>query len=563
MAFDGLFTRKIVEDIQSLVSGRIHKIAEPSSDTIILTIRSERKNKQLLLSTHANFSRFHLTTEKYDNPFDPPMFLRVLRKHLDGGIIQSITQIGNDRLVEIDIHSRDEIGDLRKRTIVLEIMGRHSNIILIDGERKIIDGFKHHTPNTNTARTIMPGFKYEYPPTVKKLNPFEVDDVNKYINYNAGKIDRQLLQQFEGFSPLITKEIVSRRPFMNQETLVESFDEVMNEVDQTPKPVIYSDDSTNKEIFYFMPLHTYGNNYMAFDTIHECLDRFYESRGERERVKQRALDLVKIIDQHLQKNRNKLEKLINEKEAARTKDEQQLYGELITANMYQINQGDKTLETINYYNNEPISIPLNPTKSPSMNAQYYYKQYNRLKTREIELEKQIKLTHSNILYFESLEQQLAHISVEDIDDIREELEDQGFVKKRKSKKKKKSNKITITTFVSSDGQTILLGKNNKQNDYLTHKVARKNQLWFHTKDIPGSHVVIQEDEPTDTTIEEAAMIAAYYSKASQSAQIPVDYTAIRNVHKPSGAKPGFVTYDSQSTLYVTTDYDDIKKLLKQ
>ncbi|WP_239710882.1 MULTISPECIES: NFACT RNA binding domain-containing protein [unclassified Mammaliicoccus] len=563
MAFDGLFTRKIVEDIQSLVSGRIHKIAEPSSDTIILTIRSERKNKQLLLSTHANFSRFHLTTEKYDNPFDPPMFLRVLRKHLDGGIIQSITQIGNDRLVEIDIHSRDEIGDLRKRTIVLEIMGRHSNIILIDGERKIIDGFKHHTPNTNTARTIMPGFKYEYPPTVKKLNPFEIDDVNKYINYNAGKIDRQLLQQFEGFSPLITKEIVSRRPFMNQETLVESFDEVMNEVDQTPKPVIYSDDSTNKEIFYFMPLHTYGNNYMAFDTIHECLDRFYESRGERERVKQRALDLVKIIDQHLQKNRNKLEKLINEKEAARTKDEQQLYGELITANMYQINQGDKTLETINYYNNEPISIPLNPTKSPSMNAQYYYKQYNRLKTREIELEKQIKLTHSNILYFESLEQQLAHISVEDIDDIREELEDQGFVKKRKSKKKKKSNKITITTFVSSDGQTILLGKNNKQNDYLTHKVARKNQLWFHTKDIPGSHVVIQEDEPTDTTIEEAAMIAAYYSKASQSAQIPVDYTAIRNVHKPSGAKPGFVTYDSQSTLYVTTDYDDIKKLLKQ
>ncbi|WP_239700373.1 NFACT RNA binding domain-containing protein [Mammaliicoccus sp. D-M17] len=563
MAFDGLFTRKIVEDIQSLVSGRIHKIAEPSSDTIILTIRSERKNKQLLLSTHANFSRFHLTTEKYDNPFDPPMFLRVLRKHLDGGIIQSITQIGNDRLVEIDIHSSDEIGDLRKRTIVLEIMGRHSNIILIDGERKIIDGFKHHTPNTNTARTIMPGFKYEYPPTVKKLNPFEVDDVNKYINYNAGKIDRQLLQQFEGFSPLITKEIVSRRPFMNQETLVESFDEVMNEVDQTPKPVIYSDDSTNKEIFYFMPLHTYGNNYMAFDTIHECLDRFYESRGERERVKQRALDLVKIIDQHLQKNRNKLEKLINEKEAARTKDEQQLYGELITANMYQINQGDKTLETINYYNNEPISIPLNPTKSPSMNAQYYYKQYNRLKTREIELEKQIKLTHSNILYFESLEQQLAHISVEDIDDIREELEDQGFVKKRKSKKKKKSNKITITTFVSSDGQTILLGKNNKQNDYLTHKVARKNQLWFHTKDIPGSHVVIQEDEPTNRTIEEAAMIAAYYSKASQSAQIPVDYTAIRNVHKPSGAKPGFVTYDSQSTLYVTTDYDDIKKLLKQ
>lgn len=563
MAFDGLFTRKIIEDLQSLVSGRIHKITEPSSDTIILTIRSERTNKQLLLNTHANFSRFHLTKQKYDNPFDPPMFLRVLRKHLDGGIIQSIKQIGNDRLIEIDIHSRDEIGDLRKRTLILEIMGRHSNIILVDSERKIIDGFKHHTPNTNTARTIMPGFKYELPPTAKKVNPFTVDDIVKYIDFNSGKIDRQLLQQFEGFSPLITKEIVSRRPFMNQTTLVEVFDEVINDVQKEPTPVIYSDEETGKEIFYFMPLHAYGNDYKTFDTIHECLDRFFESRGERERVKQRALDLVKIVDQHLQKNRHKLEKLINEQQEASTKDIQQLYGELITANMYQINQGDKTLETINYYNNEPITIPLNPTKSPSMNAQYYYKQYNRLKTREIELEKQIKLTQENILYFESLEQQLSHISVEDIDDIREELEDEGIVKKRKNKKKKKSNKVSVTTFTSSDGQTILLGKNNKQNDYLTNRLARKHQLWFHTKDIPGSHVVIQEDQPTETTIKEAAMIAGFYSKASQSGQIPVDYTEIRHVHKPSGAKPGFVTYDHQTTLYVTTDYDDIKKLLKQ
>lgn len=562
MAFDGLFTKKIVENLQFLVSGRIHKISEPSSDTIILTIRSARKNNQLLLSTHANFSRFHITNEKFDNPFDPPMFLRVLRKHIDGGIIKSIEQIGNDRLVEINIQSRDEIGDLRTRTLILEIMGRHSNIILVDNERKIIDGFKHHTPNTNTARTIMPGFKYEYPPTAKKINPFEVDDINKYIDFNSGKIDRQLLQQFEGFSPLICKEIISRRPFMNQKTLVESFNEVIQDVEKPAHPVIYSDDTTGKEIFYFMPLHSHGNDYMSFDSIHECLDRFYESRGERERVKQRAIDLVKIIEQHLHKNKNKLEKLIHEREEARTKDKQQLYGELITANMYKIKQGDEQLETINYYTNEPITIPLNKTKSPSMNAQYYYRQYNRLKTREIESEKQIAITQSNIQYFESLEQQLTHISVDDIDDIREELEEQGFVKKRKNNKKKKNNKISVTTFISSDNQTILLGKNNKQNDYLTHKLARKNQLWFHTKDIPGSHVVIQDNEPTKTTIDEAAMIAAYYSKASQSGQIPVDYTQIKNVHKPNGAKPGFVTYDQQTTLYVTTDYDDIKKLMQ-
>lgn len=564
MAFDGLFTRKMVDSLQFLVSGRIHKINQPENDTIILVVRQHRQNHQLLLSIHPNFARIHLTEKKYNNPFEPPMFARVFRKHLEGGIIQSIRQIGNDRRIEIDVMSKDEIGDTIYRTVILEIMGKHSNLILVNEKRKIIEGFKHLTPNTNLYRTVMPGFSYEAPPSQNKRNPFECKgaDVLRYIDFNAGKIDRQLLQTFEGFSPLITKEITSRRPFMTTQTLPEAYDEVLHDIDQAPTPVFHKNHETGKEDFYFMMLSQFYDDQVTFDSLHHLLDRFYDARGERERVKQRANDLVKLVHQLLQKNANKLSKLVDELDGTLNKETQRLYGELITANIYQLNTGDTQLITINYYTNEEVTIPLNPMKTPADNAQFYYKQYNRLKTRERELKHQIELTKANIAYFENIEQQLTHITVDEIDDIREELAEQGFIKQRKHKKSKKNQRITLQTYISTDGDTIHVGKNNKQNDYLTNKLAKKSQLWFHTKDIPGSHVVIMSDAPTQRTIEEAAMIAAYFSKAGQSGQIPVDYTEIRHVHKPSGAKPGFVTYDNQRTLYATPDLDKIMSLKK-
>ncbi|MDF0005639.1 NFACT family protein [Staphylococcus pseudintermedius] len=562
MAFDGMFTRKMVEDLQFLVSGRIHKINQPENDTIIMVIRQQRQNHQLLLSIHPNFARIHLTTKKYDNPFEPPMFARVFRKHLEGGRILAIRQIGNDRRIEMDVESKDEIGDTIHRTVILEIMGKHSNLILVNEERKILEGFKHLTPNTNQFRTVMPGFQYEVPPTQHKQNPYAYTgaQVLQHIDFNAGKIDRQLLQTFEGFSPLITKEITSRRHFMTTQTLPEAFDEVMAETKATPQPVFHKNHKTGKEDFYFMKLHQFYDDCVTYDSLHELLDRFYDARGERERVKQRANDLVKLVQQLLQKYQNKLSKLVDEQAGTEEKENQQLYGELITANIYQLKPGDRQLETMNYYTGENVTIPLNPQKSPAENAQYYYKQYNRMKTRERELTHQITLTEENIAYFENIEQQLSHIQVHEIDDIREELAEQGFIKQKKQQKKKKQQKIQLQSYVSTDGDTILVGKNNKQNDYLTNKRAQKSHLWFHTKDIPGSHVVILNDVPSDKTIEEAAMIAAYFSKAGQSGQIPVDYTTIRNVHKPSGSKPGFVTYDNQKTLYATPDYDMIRRL---
>ncbi|MFJ6458058.1 MULTISPECIES: Rqc2 family fibronectin-binding protein [Staphylococcus] len=562
MAYDGLFTKKMVESLQNLVSGRIHKINQPENDTIIMVVRQNRKNHQLLLSIHPSFSRLQITDKKYDNPFNPPMFARVFRKHLEGGFIENIRQVGNDRRVEIDIKSKDEIGDTMHRTVILEIMGKHSNLILVDENRKIIEGFKHLTPNTNQYRTVMPGFEYEAPPSQNKLNPYEISgqEALKYIDFNAGKISKQLLNSFEGFSPLITNEIVSRRQFMTQDTLPEAYDEVMAETTLTPTPVFHKNHETGKEDFYFMKLNQFCDDVVEYDSLNDLLDRYYDARGERERVKQRANDLVRFVQQQLQKQQNKLSKLIDEYESAKDKETQQLYGELITANIYRIKQGDESVTALNYYTGEEVNIPLNPTKSPSVNAQYYYKQYNRLKTREHELDHQIQLTKENIDYFSNIEQQLEHITVDDIDDIRDELADQGFMKQRKNTKKKKNAQIQLQTYRSSDGDTILVGKNNKQNDYLTNKKAQKSHIWFHTKDIPGSHVVILNDSPSDETIKEAAMLAGYFSKAGNSGQIPVDYTEIRNVHKPSGAKPGFVTYDNQKTLYATPDYDKIQQM---
>ncbi|MBU5271178.1 Rqc2 family fibronectin-binding protein [Staphylococcus caprae] len=562
MAYDGLFTKKMIESLQDLVSGRIHKINQPENDTIIIVVRQNRKNHQLLLSIHPSFSRLQITNKKYDNPFDPPMFARVFRKHLEGGFIQNIRQVGNDRRVEIDVQSKDEIGDTMYRTIILEIMGKHSNLILVDENRKIIEGFKHLTPNTNQYRTVMPGFEYEAPPSQNKLNPYEVSgqEALKYIDFNSGKISKQLLNTFEGFSPLITNEIVSRRQFMTQDTLPEAYDEVMAETLLAPVPLFHKNHETGKEDFYFMKLNQFYDDIVQYDSLNDLLDRYYDARGERERVKQRANDLVRFVQQQLQKQQNKLSKLIDEYESAKDKETQQLYGELITANIYRIKQGDESVTALNYYTGEEVTIPLNPTKSPSVNAQYYYKQYNRLKTREHELDHQIQLTKENIDYFSNIEQQLDHITVDDIDDIRDELADQGFMKQRKNHKKKKNAQIQLQTYRSSDGDTILVGKNNKQNDYLTNKKAQKSHIWFHTKDIPGSHVVILNDHPSEETIKEAAMIAGYFSKAGNSGQIPVDYTEIRNVHKPSGAKPGFVTYDNQKTLYATPDYDKIQQM---
>ncbi|WP_414043380.1 Rqc2 family fibronectin-binding protein [Macrococcus animalis] len=543
MAFDGLFTHQMIKEISFLETARINKITQPDNYTVVLVIRANRKNQKLLLSAHPNFARFHITEGTLDNPFEPPMFLRVLRKHIEGGIVQSINQIGNDRIIEIIINNTNEIGDRIVRHLYIEIMGKHSNIILTDQDKKILDSLKHLTPNTNSARTLMPGFTYEFPPTLKKHNPYELKTISDLIDPEL-KIKNAILNVLEGFSPVAVNEILA-----TGNDIDDSFQTFMN--DQEVRPVTYT--LNDKEDFYYKPV-TYATNIESFESLSQLLDNFYKDRGNRERVRNQTNDLARHLTSLLSKNEKKLAKLFNELEETNQMEEMNLFGELITSNMYMLKQGMDELETINYYNNETVKIPLNPRKSPAENAQYYYKQYNRLKTRKQHAAQQIEETKAEIEYIQTIQMQLNHIELNDIDDIRNELADQNLIKKKHKKNDKKKKKTQdIDHYLSRDNQVIVVGRNNLQNEYITHKMGRNNYLWFHTKDIPGSHVVILDASPTDITIEDAAILAGHFSKAQGSSKIPVDYTEIRHVYKPNGAKPGFVTYTDQTTVVVTPE----------
>lgn len=549
MAYDGLFTHQMIEEISFLETARINKITQPDQYTVILTIRANRKNQKLMLSIHPNFARMQITNNQLDNPFEPPMFLRVLRKHIEGGIVEHIEQMGNDRIVHFTINNTDEIGDRIKRHLYLEIMGKHSNIILTDDNNKILDSFKHLTPNTNSARTLMPGFNYEFPPTDKKTNPFTVDTISDKLDDTLA-INKAVLRLLEGFSPLAVKEMLSMDADIDR-----AFTQFMQTI-QTNAAMFTVD---GKEDFYFRPV-AHSTNIVTYQSLSEMLDIYYKDRAVRERVRNQTNDLSRHLSSLLQKNEKKLAKLVDELEQTKQMDEMNLYGELITSNMYQLKQGMDEFTTTNYYNEETVTIPLNPRKSPAENAQYYYKQYNRLKTRKAHAAEQIKATQDEIAYIETIQMQLDHISVDDIDDIRTELAEQNLIKKKHKTKQSKKQQSSIDHYLSRDGQEIVVGRNNLQNEYITHKLGRNNYLWFHTKDIPGSHVVILDSKPTDGTIEDAAMLAGYFSKAQGSSKIPVDYTEIKHVHKPSGAKPGFVTYTDQTTVMITPEEGYIEKL---
>ncbi|RAI82875.1 fibronectin/fibrinogen-binding protein [Macrococcoides goetzii] len=550
MAFDGLFTHQMIKEISFLETARINKITQPDDYTVVLVIRANRKNQKLLLSAHPNFARIQLTDNTFDNPFEPPMFLRVLRKHIEGGIVHSINQIGNDRIIEIIINNTNEIGDRIVRHLYIEIMGKHSNIILTDENRKILDSLKHLTPNTNSARTLMPGFMYEYPPTIKKYNPFELNKISHIIDPEL-KLNKALLNALEGFSPIAINDMLAIG-----NDLDENFQQFMAQDKISPVAFTLND----KEDFYFKPVAN-ATQMTQYDTLSALLDDFYKDRAKRERVRNQTNDLSRHLSNLLAKNEKKLAKLIHELEETSRMEEMNLFGELITSNMYQLKQGMASFETINYYNNETVTIPMNPRKTPAENAQFYYKQYNRLKTRKQHAAAQIDETKSEIEYIQTIQMQLNHIELNDIDDIRNELAEQNLIKKKhKQTNKKKNNTQSIDHYLSRDNQKMVVGRNNLQNEYITHKLGRNNYLWFHTKDIPGSHVVILDSNPTDGTIEDAAMLAGYFSKAQGSSKIPVDYTEIKYVYKPTGAKPGFVTYTDQSTVVVTPEKSYIEKL---
>lgn len=563
MAFDGLFTYSMTADLQQLVTGRITKIHQPNAQEVVLQVRANGKNHKLLFSIHSSYARVHLTEHTIDNPAEPPMFCMLLRKHLEGGFISSIKQRDFDRIIIVEIESKNEIGDPIVRELHAEIMGRHSNLLLIDQEQgKIIDSLKHLPPSVNSFRTVLPGQPYIAPPTQNKWNPLTVTDDELKSFFAEARTTQEVVTQFAGFSPLHAEELLFRMTKAS-DTLACFKDFMASFANGGTKPmyVIYN----HKTYFSPIELTLLQGEVTVYPNVHELLDRVFFARAERDRVKQQAGDLERWLQNEIDKLSLKTKKLTKDYERASKLDQFQLYGELLMANIYAFEKGVKEVTVTNYYSEtgEEVTIPVSARKTPIENAQSYYTKYTKAKNALIMVQEQLEKTTEEIAYFEMLAQQVQQASPGDIEEIREELAEQGYLKLRHAKKKKKQVKPEPERYVSSTGVTISVGKNNKQNDMLTFKIAKRTDIWLHTKDIPGSHVVIHSSEPDETTLREAATLAAYFSKARESSSVPVDYTEIRQVKKPNGAKPGFVIYFEQKTLYIDPDEAVILQLKKQ
>ena len=555
MAFDGLFTRAMTNELQILTSGRITKIHQPNQLEIMLHIRAAGSNYKLLVSIHPSYARIHLTDHAVENPSEPPMFCMLMRKHIEGGFIQSIEQNEFERIITFTVESTNEIGDKVTRKLIIEIMGRHSNCILTDAANdQIIDSLKHLSPSINSYRTVLPGHHYIAPPSQHKKDPLTLQNEEiKQLTQEENPASA-IVQTIAGFSPLHANELISR--LQNNET----YESYINQLISSAMPN-YTE-VNGKGYFSSAQLTHLEGNVEHYPSLSTLLDRVFYARAERDRVKQQAGDLERWLTNEIDKLKLKLKKLHKDYEHASKLDQFQLYGELLMANIYQFDKGVEHVKVQNYYSEEleELTIAVNPRKTPIENAQRYFTKYNKAKNALLKIEEQKEKTEDEIHYFEMLAQQVQQASPSDIEEIREELAEGGYLRLRTSKKKKKVTKPTPEKFISSSGMEISVGKNNKQNDYLTFKLSKKSDLWFHTKDIPGSHVVIHHDHPDEATIREAAMLSAYYSKARNSSSVPVDYTEIRHVKKPSGAKPGFVIYFEQKTIYITPDEALLLKL---
>ena len=547
MSFDGFFLHHLTKELQDeLLYGRIQKVNQPFEHELVLTIRNNRKNYKLLLSAHPVFGRLQITKTDFQNPQTPNTFTMIMRKYLQGAVIENITQIENDRVLEIAFSNKNEIGDNIKVTLVVEIMGKHSNIILIDkAESKIIESIKHIGFSQNSYRTILPGSTYIAPPKTDAKNPFTVSDEKLFeILQTEDLAPRHLQKLFQGLGRDTAKNLAAQL----------SDDKLKQFRAFFARPV--QPNMTDKS-FAAVPFDKSGQ---TFDSLSELLDVFYQDKAERDRVNQQSSDLIHRVQTELDKNIKKLAKQEKELAATENAEEFRQKGELLTTYLSMVPNNQDQVELDNYYTNEKITIALDKSLTPNQNAQRYFKKYQKLKEAVKHLTGLIEETKHTITYLESVETALSHASISDIEDIREELVETGFVKRRTRDKRHKRKKPE--QYLASDGKTIIMvGRNNLQNDELTFKMAKKGELWFHAKDIPGSHVLIKDNlNPSDEVKTDAAELAAYYSKARLSNLIQVDMIEAKKLNKPTGAKPGFVTYTGQKTLRVTPTEEKINSM---
>lgn len=550
MSFDGFFLHHIVEELRSeLVNGRIQKINQPFEQELVLQIRSNRQSHRLLLSAHPVFGRIQLTQTTFENPAQPSTFIMVLRKYLQGALIESIEQVENDRIVEMTVSNKNEIGDHIQATLIIEIMGKHSNILLVDkSSHKILEVIKHVGFSQNSYRTLLPGSTYIAPPSTESLNPFTIKDEKLFEILQTQELTAKNLQSlFQGLGRdtaneleriLVSEKLSAFRNFFNQET----------------KPCLTETS--------FSPVPFANQAGEPFANLSDLLDTYYKNKAERDRVKQQASELIRRVENELQKNRHKLKKQEKELLATDNAEEFRQKGELLTTFLHQVPNDQDQVILDNYYTNQPIMIALDKALTPNQNAQRYFKRYQKLKEAVKYLTDLIEETKATILYLESVETVLNQAGLEEIAEIREELIQTGFIRRRQREKIQKRKKLE--QYLASDDKTIIyVGRNNLQNEELTFKMARKEELWFHAKDIPGSHVVISGNlDPSDAVKTDAAELAAYFSQGRLSNLVQVDMIEVKKLNKPTGGKPGFVTYTGQKTLRVTPDSKKIASMKK-
>ncbi|WPJ91630.1 Rqc2 family fibronectin-binding protein [Facklamia hominis] len=565
MSFDGFFTRALTQELTNqLQGGRIHKIYQPFEQELQILIRKDRQVHRLAASAHANYFSLYLSQDKPANPQQAPMFCMLLRKHLEGALLEEIKQYQNDRIIDFIFSGRDEIGLEQTYCLSFELMGRRSNIILINqAQRTIIDCIKHVPSNLNAYRSLTPGASFKRPPhNETQINPYDLNEADLYRFCQSHETEFKsglAYQLIQGMGKLLAESIAY---WMTEEDLsaYQALERVKSAIDY-PNPSLYPQE--DRVDFYALNLPQFNaNKRQSYPSLSSLLESFYRVKIHQDRIKQLTGSILQKVNQVLDKDQKKLKKLAQDKKTAQAADQYRLQGELLNAFAHQVASGSQEVTLANYYNdNQPLTISLDPRLSATDNAQKYFKKYQKYRDALKYVQFEEKKTQEEIDYLEGILVQLSQADLEDVEEIKQELIKQGYVSQKPSKTKKRAQiQSKPRRYQSSDGVMIYVGRNNQQNDQLSLKKASKNHWWLHAKDIPGAHVIVESDKPSTQTLEEAAVLAAYYSKFSQSANVPVDTVQVKNLRKPNGAKPGFVIYEGQQTLYVTPSQEKVQQL---
>ncbi len=577
MAFDGITVAAIAKELkEALTGGRITKIAQPETDELLLTIKTLDGALRLYISASASLPLIYLTDENKPSPMTAPNFCMLLRKHIGNGRITGVSQPGLERIIHLDIEHLDELGDLCKKKLIVEIMGKHSNIIFCDETYRIIDSIKHVNAQMSSIREVLPGREYFIPDTMAKLNPLTAaqEEFIQTLRDKPSPLGKAIYTSFTGISPVAAEEICWLSGLESHMTakdlsldmlahLYRQFSYYMENVRLGRfQPLIYYDKNAPKE-FSAIPLsHFTEYTFQEYDSISQVLKRYYATKNTLTRIRQKSTDLRHVVQISLERNRKKYDLQTRQLKDTENRDKYKVYGELINIYGYSLPAGSKELTALNYYTDQEITIPLDPTMTPQENSQKYYARYNKQKRTFEALTELIKETADDIQYLESISNALdIAMSEADLAQIKEELMQSGYIKRKFTKKKVKLTSKPMH-YISGDGYHMYVGKNNLQNDELTFSFASGNDWWFHAKGAPGSHVIVKTngDELPDRTFEDAGRLAAYYSKNRGSDKVEIDYVEKKHVKKPNGAKPGFVVYYTNYSLVIDSDISEIENV---